>query len=78
MFPGGNLLSATTIEQVVPEVKLCHQHVQITVCLSMPRGSALIRVAPLENTVVNKMTSTTLLKIGGVSDAERRPHRDDL
>jgi hypothetical protein len=36
----------------------------------MTRGSASLRNVPLENTVVNEMTSATLLKIRGVSGAE--------
>jgi hypothetical protein len=36
----------------------------------MTRGCASLRNVPLENTVVNEMTSATLLKIRGVSGAE--------
>jgi hypothetical protein len=64
MFPRGNLLSAATIRQGMPEVKLRHQQVQITV--------------PSENTAVNEMTSATLLKIEGISGVELHPHRDGL
>jgi hypothetical protein len=60
------------------EVKLHHQQVQITVCPSMTRDGALLRTAPHRNTVVNGMTSATLLKIGGVSSLECRPHHDGL
>jgi hypothetical protein len=54
----------------VPEVKLCRQQVQIVICPSMMRDSASLRNVPPENTVVNEMTSATLLRIGGVSGAE--------
>jgi hypothetical protein len=77
-FLGGNLLSAATIRQSMPEVKLHHQQVQIIACPSMMRGGASLRAVPPENTVVNEMTSTTLLKIRGISGAELRPHRDSL
>jgi hypothetical protein len=69
---------AATIKQGVPVVKLCHQQVQIVVCLSMMCSGASLRVVPSENTVVNEMTSTTLLKIGGVAGAKLRPPRDSL
>jgi hypothetical protein len=36
----------------------------------MMRDSASLRNVPPENTVVNEMTSATLLRIGGVSGAE--------
>jgi hypothetical protein len=67
-----------TIRHGVPEVKLRHQQVQIAVCSSMTRGGTSLRTVPLENMAVNEMTSATLLKIGGVSGAELRPHRDKL
>jgi hypothetical protein len=75
---GGNLLSAATIEQGVPKVKLRHQQVQITICPSMTCDGASLRAVPLENTSVNEMTSATLLKIGGVSSTELRPHYNGL
>jgi hypothetical protein len=68
----------TTIEQGVPEVKLHHQQIQITVYPSMARDGASLKAVPPENMVVNEMTSTTLLKIGGISGAELHPHRDDF
>jgi hypothetical protein len=77
-FLGGILLSAATIGQGVSEVKLRHQQVKIVVCLSITHGDASLRAVPSENTAVNEMTSTTLLKIGSVSGAELRPHCDDL
>jgi hypothetical protein len=66
------------IGQGMTEVKLCHQQVQIAICPSMMRDGASPRAVLPENTVVNEMTSTTLLKIGGVSGAELHPHRDGL
>jgi hypothetical protein len=68
----------TTIGQGVPEVKLCHQQVQIAVYPSMTCGDASLRTTPHGNTVVNRMTSTTLLKIGGISGLDYRPHQDGL
>jgi hypothetical protein len=62
----------------MPEVKLRRQQVQITVCPSMTRGGASLRVVPPENTTVNEMTSATLLKIGPILGAELRPHHDGL
>jgi hypothetical protein len=62
----------------MPEVKMCHQQVQIVVCPSMMHDGASLRTVPPENTVVNEMASATLLKIGCVSGAELRPHRDGL
>jgi hypothetical protein len=62
----------------MPEVKLCHQHVQIDVCLSMTHDNASLRAVPPKNSAVNKMTSTTLLKIGGASGTELSPHCDGL
>jgi hypothetical protein len=67
-----------TIQRMVPDVKLRHQQVQIAVCPSMTRGGTSLRATPPENTAVNEMTSATLLKIGGVSGAEHRPHHDGL
>jgi hypothetical protein len=66
------------IGQDVLEVKLHHQQVQITVCLSMTRGSASLRVVPPENMTGNEMTSATLLKIRVVLGVELHPHRDGL
>jgi hypothetical protein len=66
------------IGQGVPEVKLHHQQVQIAVYPSMTRDSASLRAVPLKNTIVNEMTSATLLNIGGVSGAELHPHHDGL
>jgi hypothetical protein len=40
-------------------------------------GASLRAMLP-ENMTVNKMTSATLLKIGGILGAELRPHRDGL
>jgi hypothetical protein len=77
-IPGGNLPSVIMIGQGMPEVKLRHRQVQIAVRPSMTRGGALLRTAPHGNTVVNGMTSTTLLKIGSDSGSERRPHSDGL
>jgi hypothetical protein len=62
----------------MPEVKLCHQQVQIVVCPSMTRGGASLRAMPPENTVMNEMTSATLLKIGGISGVDLHPHHDGL
>jgi hypothetical protein len=62
----------------MPKVKLRHQQVQITVYPSMTRGGASLRAVPPENMVVNEMTSTTLLKIRGVSGTKLRPHRGGL
>jgi hypothetical protein len=62
----------------MPEVKLCHQQVQIVVCPSMTRGGASLRTMPPENTVMNEMTSATLLKIRGISGVDLHPHHDGL
>jgi hypothetical protein len=62
----------------MPEVKLCHQQVQIAVCLSMIDDNASLRAVPPKNTAVNEMTSTTLLKIGGASGTKLRPHCNGL
>jgi hypothetical protein len=44
----------------------------------MTHGGASLRTVPPENTVVNEMTYTTVLKIGGVSGTELHPHYDSL
>jgi hypothetical protein len=77
-FPGGNLPSMTTIGHGVPEVKLHHQQVQITICPRMMHGGASLRTAPRGNVIVNGMTFAALSKIGGVSGLEFRPHHDSL
>jgi hypothetical protein len=66
------------IGQGVPEVKLCHQQVQIAICPSMIHGGASLKTVPPENTTVNKMTSATFLKIGGVPSAKPYPHHNGL
>jgi hypothetical protein len=66
------------IGQSVPEVKLCHQQVQIAVYPSMTCGGASLRTMLPKNMTVNDMTFITLLKIGGISGAEFRPHHDGL
>jgi hypothetical protein len=78
VFPRENLLSAATIGQGMPEVKLRHQQVQIIVCPSVTRSGVSLRAVLPENTVVNEMTSAMLLKTRGVSGAELHPHCDGL
>jgi hypothetical protein len=68
----------TTIGQDVLEVKLCHRQLQIAVYPSMMHDGASLRTAPRWNTAVNGMTSTTLLKIGGISGLQHHPHHNDL
>jgi hypothetical protein len=77
-FPGGNLSSVTMIGQGVPDGKLHHRQVQVTVYPSMMHGGASVRTMPRRNTVMNGMTSATLLKIGGVSGLEHHPDHDGL
>jgi hypothetical protein len=77
-FPGGNFQLETMIRQDMPEVRLCHRHVQIAVCPSMMHDTTSPRTAPHGNMAINGMTSATSSKIGGVSGSEHHPHHDGL
>jgi hypothetical protein len=77
-FPEGNLPSVTMIKHGVPEVKLCHQQVQIMACPSMMHGGASLRTVPRGNTAMNGMTSTILLKTRGISGRTPSPPRRSL
>jgi hypothetical protein len=68
----------TTIGQGVPEVKLHHRQVQITIYPSMMHDDASLRTTPRENMTMNGMTSTMLSKIRGISGLEHHPHHDGL
>jgi hypothetical protein len=66
------------IRQGVPEVKLRRWRVQIAIYPSMMHGGVPLRIALRGNTVMNGMTSTTLLKIRVISGLEHHPHHDGL